>query len=101
LAKHGLIAASGLLMPSTPFAYPQVISRRFAYCRVVKMRISADQRHFRDGFDSRQLHRKSAGQSDNLEPGFIFISVQQPSVRPWGGASRVAVTGAGSIDAFQ
>jgi hypothetical protein len=45
-------------MPSTPFAYPQVISRRFAYSRVVKMRISADQRHFRDGFDSRQLHKR-------------------------------------------
>jgi hypothetical protein len=56
LAKHGLIAASGRLMPTTPFAYPQVISRRFAYCRVVKMRISAVQADFRDRFDSRQLH---------------------------------------------
>jgi len=56
MAKHGLIAASGLLMPSTPFAYPQVISRRFAYFRVVKMRISAGQRHLCSGFDSRQLH---------------------------------------------
>jgi hypothetical protein len=52
------MAASGLLMPSTPFAYPQVISRGFAYFRVVKMRISAGQRHLRSGFDSRQLHRK-------------------------------------------
>jgi len=50
LAKHGLIAASGLLMPSTPFAYPQVIiSRRFAYFRIVKMRVSAGQIHFPTG----------------------------------------------------
>jgi hypothetical protein len=57
LAKHGLIAASGLLMPSKPFAYPQVIiSRRFAYFRVVKIRVSAAQCHLCAEFDSRQLH---------------------------------------------
>jgi hypothetical protein len=43
-------------MPSTPIAYPQVVSRRFAYFRVVGFDISAGQQDFCDGFDSRQLH---------------------------------------------
>jgi hypothetical protein len=42
-------------MSSTPFAYPQVISRRFASFRVVDFSISAFQRDFWGGFDSRQL----------------------------------------------
>jgi len=48
----------GLLTPSTPFAYPQVVSRRFAYFRVVRFDVSAGQRHFCSGFDSRQLHHE-------------------------------------------
>ena len=51
-----------VLMPSTPFAYPQVISRRFAYFRVVRFGVSAGQVDFCAEFDSRQLHRKDAGQ---------------------------------------
>jgi hypothetical protein len=47
-----------LLMPSTLSAYPQVISRRFAYFRVVKFRVSTVHDHFWSGFDSRQLHQK-------------------------------------------
>jgi hypothetical protein len=51
-----LLSKRAVLMPSTPFAYSHVISRRFAYFRVVGFDIFAGQRHFRDGFDSRQLH---------------------------------------------
>jgi hypothetical protein len=54
--NNDLIAAFGLLMPSTPFAYPQFASRRFAYFRVVKIRVSAGQCHLCAEFDSRQLH---------------------------------------------
>ena len=45
-------------MPSTPFAYAQVISRIFASFHVLKSRISAGQRNFCGEFDSRQLHQK-------------------------------------------
>jgi hypothetical protein len=41
-------------MPSTPFAYPQVISRHLASFRVVKPHLSAAQADFWAGFDSRQ-----------------------------------------------
>jgi hypothetical protein len=53
-------------MPSTPFAYPQVVSRTFASFRVAKFSVSAGHGDFCDGFDSRQLHREGAGQSDKL-----------------------------------
>ena len=49
-----------MLMPSTPSAYPQVISRRLALFRVVKSSVSAGHRDFRDGFDSRQLPESKA-----------------------------------------
>jgi hypothetical protein len=45
-----------VLMPSTPLAYPQVISRRFALFRVVKFSISAVHAVLSAWFDSRQLH---------------------------------------------
>jgi len=45
-----------MLTPSTPAAYPQVVSRRFAHFRVVKFGVSAGQLDFWDWFDSRQLH---------------------------------------------
>jgi hypothetical protein len=54
-----------LLMPSTPFTQSHVISRRFAYFRVVNFDISAVQRDFCDGFDSRQLHKGTAGNSSS------------------------------------
>jgi hypothetical protein len=44
-------------MSSTPFAYPQVVSRLFASFRVVKSSISAVHTGFCSGFDSRQLHQ--------------------------------------------
>lgn len=44
------------LMPSPPSAYAQVISRTFASFHVPKSRISAAQRNFCGGFDSRQVH---------------------------------------------
>jgi hypothetical protein len=47
----------GVLMSSTAFAYPQVVSRRFTYFRVARSDVSAGQRDFCSGFDSRQLHQ--------------------------------------------
>src|SRR6476620_465756 len=47
----------GLLMASTPLASPQVLSRRFAYFRVIRISVSAVQADFCAEFDSRQLHR--------------------------------------------
>src|ERR1700758_2088579 len=38
--------ASIVLMPSTPFAYPQVISRTFASLRVLQLYVSAGHSHF-------------------------------------------------------
>jgi hypothetical protein len=49
-------------MPSTPIAYPQVISRRFTSVRILKFRVSAAHAGFCGGFDSRQLHNKMAAQ---------------------------------------
>ena len=47
-----------LLTASTPFAYPQVIPRGFAYFRVAAVLVCAGQEDFCAEFDSRQLHRK-------------------------------------------
>ncbi|MDT5252197.1 MAG: hypothetical protein QOH07_1144 [Mycobacterium sp.] len=52
-----------MLMSSTPLAYPQVISRRLTSFRVANFSVSAAHGDFRGGFDSRQLHNKTAGQS--------------------------------------
>jgi hypothetical protein len=43
-------------MPSTPIAYPQVISRRFTSFRVLEFRVYAAHASIWAGFDSRQLH---------------------------------------------
>src|SRR5277367_189802 len=63
---NSLAASSGrrslVLMPSTPSAYPQVVSRRFASSRVPKICISAAQGDFWKGFDSRQLHHREGPQ---------------------------------------
>ena len=58
-ACRGYLASRPLrvLMPSTPFASPQVVWRCFACFRVVKFSIPAGQRAFCSGFDSRQLHQ--------------------------------------------
>jgi hypothetical protein len=45
-------------MPSTPLAYPQVISRRFTSFRVLKFRVSAAHAVLCAWFDSRQLRHK-------------------------------------------
>jgi hypothetical protein len=64
--------SSGVLMPSTPSAYPQVVSRCLASFRVVKSGISAVHAVLCAWFDSRQLHREDAGQSHKLWPVLIF-----------------------------
>src|SRR6202008_2882908 len=48
--------ASIVLMPSTPFAYPQVISRTFASLRVLQLYVSAGHCHFWGGLDYLQPH---------------------------------------------
>ena len=45
-----------VLTASTPFAYPQVVSRCFACFRVVKSSVSAGHAILCAWFDSRQLH---------------------------------------------
>jgi hypothetical protein len=47
-----------VLTPSTPLAYPQVVSRSFALFRVVNFSVLAGKTTFCSGFDSRQLHHK-------------------------------------------
>jgi hypothetical protein len=62
-------------MPSTPSAYPQVVSRCFALFRVVKSIISAVHAVLCAWFDSRQLHNEDAGQGQKPWPAFFFISI--------------------------
>ena len=69
-----------LLMPSTRFAYPQVVWRTFASFRVVNSDVSSVQRDFCSGFDSRQLHREFTGQSQNFWPVFLFSNFSSTSV---------------------
>jgi hypothetical protein len=61
-----LAKGRAMLMPSTPSAYPQVISRHLASFRVVQFYVSAAHDHFWGGFDSRQLHWKRAALSRAL-----------------------------------
>jgi hypothetical protein len=63
-----------VLMPSTPLAYPQVDRGHFALFRVEKSSISAVQAALCAWFDSRQLHRKEAGQGQKPWPAFFFIT---------------------------
>ena len=72
---RSFLGGRAVLMPSTPFAYSDVISRRFAYFRVIGFDISAGQCNFCDGFDSRQLHEESAGQDHKSWPVFIRINI--------------------------
>ncbi len=61
-----------VLMPSTPFVYPQVASRLFASFRVVEFSVCTGHRHFCSGFDSRQLHQQAAA----MRP-FLWASLYQ------------------------
>jgi hypothetical protein len=51
-----------MLMPSTPFASPQVVSRLFAWFRVVDFGVSAGHAVLCAWFDSRQPHQEVAAQ---------------------------------------
>ena len=57
-------------MPSTPLAYPQVISRRFTCFRVVKFSITAGQLDLCAEFDSRQLHNEICISTGVFTPRF-------------------------------
>jgi hypothetical protein len=50
----------------------QALSRPFPSFRAFKFSISAVQRAFESGFDSRQLHREDAGQGDKPWPASLF-----------------------------
>ena len=60
-----------VLMPSTPFASPQVVSRPFTLFRVPGISVSAGQLDLWAEFDSRQLHREYAGQDHESWPALI------------------------------
>ena len=87
-----------VLMPSTPFAYSQVVSRTFASFRVVDGSISSGHRNFWSGFDSRQLHHKRPRSEIILRPGFFRVNTASaPSRTPavdtgMRGVRRVIVT---------
>jgi hypothetical protein len=71
-----------MLMPSTPFASPQVVSRHFTLFRVPGIGVSAGQQDFYSGFDSRQLHRKEAGQDHQILTCFLCASTFHLSSAP-------------------
>jgi hypothetical protein len=62
-------------MPSTPSAYPQVISGRLASFRVLESEVFPAQGIFCAWFDSRQLHKESAGQSRKLWPVSFRVKI--------------------------
>ena len=76
-----------MLTPSTPLAYPQVVSRSFALFRVVNFSVLAGRATFCSGFDSRQLHWKDAGQGHKHWP------VSYAAVTPMTYACAACVTG--------
>jgi hypothetical protein len=70
-------------MPSTPLAYPQVISRTFVSFHAPKSGVSAGQRDFWGGFDSRQLHRECAGQRVFSPPDWVLAGTpRKGTLRP-------------------
>ena len=92
-------------MPSTPSAYPQVISRTFALFREARTSVSAAQIDFLDGFDSRQLHWKRAALSSALS----FLAWQTSTGRQrrrlryqrhWGSTQRQQSPNGLAVDAM-
>ena len=60
-----------VLMPSTPLAYPRVVSRAFALLRVPKVSVPAVQRDFCAEFDSGSS-TVEAGQTEKFWPASLF-----------------------------
>ena len=54
--------------------HPHVISRTFACFHVVQSRVSAGQRDFCSGFDSRRLHQESAGHSVEFPENRLYVN---------------------------
>src|SRR6476620_5252707 len=79
-------------MPSTPDAYPQVISRTFALFRVLKFDVSAGQQDFWAGIDSRQLHRKQQFRGCKSRPE-LFSPHFAPPDRGDDGEARTELPG--------
>jgi hypothetical protein len=80
----------GVLMASTPPAYPQVVSRYFASFRVVKSSISAGHAALCAWFDSRQLHRKSWSRSKALA-SFLFINISLGITGMWPASGKTPI----------
>jgi hypothetical protein len=55
-----------VLMPSTPSAYPQVISGRLTSFRVLEIEVFPARGNFCAWFDSRQLHQRKLGKAKSL-----------------------------------
>ena len=72
------VPSQTVLMPSTPFAYPQVVSRAFASFRVVSAAVPAGQRDFCAEFDSRQLHQRRP-RSERQSRAWAFLRQQSTS----------------------
>src|SRR5271156_3743262 len=70
-----LLKGRAVLMPSTPSAYPHVISRHLASFRVVKFCVSAALDHFLGGFDSRQLHTRKLVKAKSLGQLSFFVNI--------------------------
>jgi hypothetical protein len=64
-----------VLMPSTPLAYLQVVSRCLASFRVVDSTVSAGRADFWAWFDSRQLHTEDAGQGPKALVSFLLVKI--------------------------
>ena len=65
-----------VLTPSTPVAYPLVVSRTFASFRIARFSVPAGQGDFGSGFDSRQLHRNGPGQGRKTRPGPLCVNTR-------------------------
>lgn len=72
-----------MLMPSTPFAYPHVVSRTFASFRVLNFYVSAGQGNFCTGFDSRQLHWYMQVRATSSGLFFFPINVNEHRYSTW------------------
>jgi hypothetical protein len=69
-----------MLMPSTPFAYPQVISRNFPSFCVINSAVIPAQVDFCAWFDSRELHQRELVKGQKPWPAFFFVKISSTSV---------------------
>ena len=83
---------TSVLMPSTPFAYPQVVSRRFAYFRVVRTTAFLQFRTIPCRVRFPAVPPKVARQGHKPYPSFLFPSTTPGRRRPPSPAPRFSST---------